>query len=572
VILMPIRHFGAVSREGVRHLFQFGAMGAWPDGQLVALFVSDREGGEAAFRVLLHRHGPMVMGVCHRVLGDAHAAEDAFQATFLVLVRKAGTLRDRDLLANWLYGVAHRVARKAKAAASRRRDVERDAAGQRTAAGGDPDQAELRAVIDEEIRRLPDRYREPLVLCYLEGLHHHEVARRLNCPVGTVESRLSRARERLRSRLARRGLAPTSAVLVALLAPESDSAALPPPFEAALRAAVRLRAGQGGAGVAAALASATQGLRRGPWTRAGVRVATLLACTGAVAAGFGPFQAAVTPAPRPPAPPPVQSPRETRAEAPPPPADSPSPVVQDKAEEVGPRETPLAVAHPLARITVDGRLDDWPKDLPRYRIGNRLVSASNYDRGKKGTDLDPDAYFSVGYDPAAGLIYIAVVVRDEDLVVNPSDPWHTDAVEVYVDGARSGRVIPEPSGDWRTHLDASTMPVLQYAAVPGPVPAFGDPRGANPSLVYGRVEDTATKMRSRREGDVTTYEWAVQAFDRYPDRPTRLAAGKRLGFDVAVVDKDPGRPAPAWFCWGPLPRVFKGVDPRTLGELELDGP
>src|SRR5215470_15929095 len=124
---MRIRYTEA-ALESVHTLFQFGAMGAWTDGRLVAQFCSGRDGSDEAFRVLIHRHGPMVLGVCHRVLGDAHSAEDAFQATFLVLVKKAGSLRDSDLLANWLYGVAHRVASKTKAESARRKVVERSAA------------------------------------------------------------------------------------------------------------------------------------------------------------------------------------------------------------------------------------------------------------------------------------------------------------------------------------------------------------------------------------------------------------------------------------------------------------
>src|SRR5262249_28648662 len=149
--------------------------------------------------------------------------------------------------------------------------------------------------------------------------------------------------------------------------------------------------------------------------------------------------------------------------------------------------------------------------------------------------------FMVGYDPSAGLIYLAVVVRDNETVVAPTNVRGTDAVEVYIDGSFSGRTIPEPAGNWRDTLDATTMPVLQYAAVPGPGPVYGDPSGANPALVYGRIKRTATKMKFQRTGALTTYEWAVQAFDRYPDRPSQLYPGKRLGFDVAVVDKDNNR-------------------------------
>src|SRR5262245_34656997 len=189
--------------EGIYTLYEWGAIGNWTDSQLVAQFLAGQEGSEAAFRVLIHRHGPMVMGICRRVLGDEHAAEDAFQASFLVLLQKAGTLRNRQLLANWLHGVALRVATKEKVKAARRRVVERRAAEPPRGESGELERSELRAVIDEEIRRLPERYRTPLVLYYLEGLHLDVVAGRLGCPVGTVQSRLSRARDRLESRLAR---------------------------------------------------------------------------------------------------------------------------------------------------------------------------------------------------------------------------------------------------------------------------------------------------------------------------------------------------------------------------------
>src|SRR4051812_16809252 len=233
---MPLRLKPTTARD-LQALFRDGSMGSCTDGQLMAQSLGDGDSREAAFRALVVRHGPMVLGVCRRILDDPHAAEDAFQTTFLVLVKKAGTLRNRDLLTNWLYGVANRVARKSKVETARRRAVESCAPG--TAWWeGDHDRAELAAVIDEEISRLPERFRVPLVLCHLEGMRHHEVARRLGCPVGTVESRLSRAREQLRSRLARRGLAPTGGGLAAALMPSEGSAA---PFllvESTVRAAV----------------------------------------------------------------------------------------------------------------------------------------------------------------------------------------------------------------------------------------------------------------------------------------------------------------------------------------------
>jgi RNA polymerase sigma factor (sigma-70 family) len=178
----------AAAMEGISTLLQWGAMGNWTDSQLIAQFLSGQEGSESAFRVLIHRHGPMVLGVCRRVLSDEHAAEDAFQSTFLVFVKKAGGLRDGKLLTNWLYGVALRVAKKERVKAARRRCVERQAAERVIEPDGARGDAEVLSVIDEEIRRLPERFRVPLVLCHLEGLQHDEVASRLGCPVGTIEN------------------------------------------------------------------------------------------------------------------------------------------------------------------------------------------------------------------------------------------------------------------------------------------------------------------------------------------------------------------------------------------------
>ena len=202
---------------GMQTLFDHGATGSWTDDRLITELRRGQEGREVALRVLIDRYGPMVMGVCRRILGDEHAAEDAFQATFLVLLKRAGTLRERHLLSNWLHGVARRVATKEKVKAARRRLVERRAVGRSGGQSNDLEAAELRTVIDEEIRRLPERYRVPLILYYMEGLHLDAVASRLGCPTGTIQSRLSRARDKLQSRLDRRGLAPTASALGACL-------------------------------------------------------------------------------------------------------------------------------------------------------------------------------------------------------------------------------------------------------------------------------------------------------------------------------------------------------------------
>src|SRR5205823_3540528 len=156
-----------------------------------------RRRDEAAFAALVRRHGPMVLGVCRRVLRDAHDAEDAFQATFLLLARKAAALRQPDRLGPWLHGVAHRTALKAKAAGVRRRQRERPLDDLPAAGGGDDLLwRDLRPVLDDAIGRLPAKYRVPVVLCYLEGRTNAEAARALGCPTGTVATRLARARQR----------------------------------------------------------------------------------------------------------------------------------------------------------------------------------------------------------------------------------------------------------------------------------------------------------------------------------------------------------------------------------------
>jgi RNA polymerase sigma factor (sigma-70 family) len=180
---------------------------------------------EVAFEALVARHGPMVLGVCRRMLDNRTDVDDAFQATFLVLVRRARHLGPRDAIGPWLHGVATRVALRARCEAARRRRLQPITADF-AAVNDDRSTAtrEIGEAIDDELARLPSKYRHPIVLCYLEGQTHEEAARQLNWPIGTVKGRLSRARTILQSRLVRRGLAPTVAVLSAVLAPESSAA------------------------------------------------------------------------------------------------------------------------------------------------------------------------------------------------------------------------------------------------------------------------------------------------------------------------------------------------------------
>ncbi len=176
------------------------------DVQLLSRFFRDKE--DAAFSLLVERHGPLVLGVCRRVLRDANDAEDAFQATFLCLVRKGANLREPARLSSWLYGVAQRTACKLRSKAAFRTKSERQA-GQMQAKSDQSDLTleELQAVLDEEIKRLPEKYALPIVLCYFEGKTNAQAAAQLGWPEGSISRRLSRARQLLRSRIARRGMA-----------------------------------------------------------------------------------------------------------------------------------------------------------------------------------------------------------------------------------------------------------------------------------------------------------------------------------------------------------------------------
>ena len=217
------------------------------DGQLLGQFVARRD--EAAFATLVRRHGSMVFGVCRRLLGHAQDAEDAFQATFLVLARKASRLKDREAVGSWLYGVAYRASLGARASGLRRKAKE-----QQVETMPHPivvpaeDQSELLAVLDRELSRLPEKYRLPVVLCELEGRSRKEAARQLGLPEGTLSSRLATARKTLAKRMAAHGPAVTGASLTALFASEAGAAVVPGPLVAST---VRAASGVVSAGVVA---------------------------------------------------------------------------------------------------------------------------------------------------------------------------------------------------------------------------------------------------------------------------------------------------------------------------------
>jgi RNA polymerase sigma factor (sigma-70 family) len=215
--------------EVLQHLRGAGPLRAesgLTDGQLLEYFLE--RGDEAALGALVRRHGPMVWGVCCRILSNHQDAEDAFQATFLVLVRKAASIVPREMVANWLYGVARQTARKARDTAARRKQRERQVTEMPEPVVTEQESwRDLRPLLDEELSHLPDKYRVTIVLCDLEGKSRKEAARQLGLPEGTVCGRLARARRRLAKRLARHGLVLSGVSLGAVLSEHAASASVP---------------------------------------------------------------------------------------------------------------------------------------------------------------------------------------------------------------------------------------------------------------------------------------------------------------------------------------------------------
>jgi RNA polymerase sigma factor (sigma-70 family) len=259
---------------------------ALPDAQLLERFLTLRD--EAAFELLIWRHGAMVLGVCQRILRREQDVEDAFQATFLTLVKKASSLNKRQAVGSWLYKVAYRIACSAQRQATKKAWRERPLLHSPAAESSlELVWRDLRTVLDEEVNRLPEKYRAPFLLCYLEGKTNDEAARHLGCPKGTVLSRLSRARERLRSRLLRRGVTLSAGLFTAVLTEKAAAATVPAAYlDSTLKAALSVAAGPlATACLSTPVVALTQGAIRAMfWSELKFAAATLLVLG---AAGMG---------------------------------------------------------------------------------------------------------------------------------------------------------------------------------------------------------------------------------------------------------------------------------------------
>jgi RNA polymerase sigma factor (sigma-70 family) len=338
--------------QQLRRLFGGPPADDQSDGRLLERFQRERD--EAAFTALVQRHGPLVLGVCRRVLRQEQDAEDAFQATFLVLARKAGSVRRAEALGAWLYEVAYRIALKARARAARQRTHERQAADMPgTDQGREEFRRELRGMLDEELHHLPERYRRLLVLCDLQGRTHQEAAREVGVPPGSLSRHLGRARELLRERLLRRGITLSAALLAAALLEEGRapvSAALVVPT---VRAALAFTAGRAAAGsVPTSVATLAEGALHAMFlSRLRIALVVLLMTGLALTAGGVALSRA-------PVPPPREAPSEARHDS-------------ERLDRFG---DPLP-GGALARMgTVRFRLGGWGVSVAFTADGRRLLS------------------------------------------------------------------------------------------------------------------------------------------------------------------------------------------------------
>jgi RNA polymerase sigma factor (sigma-70 family) len=402
-----------------------GALGL-SDAQLLRRFVASRD--EGAFAALVRRHGGMVLGVCRRVLRHQQDAEDAFQATFLVLAARAGSIRRAASLGSWLHGVALRLARKARAAAARRPVCLPELEDRPAPAGADAWLwGEVRHVLDEEVGRLPEHYRGPFVLCHVEGRSNEAAAHALGCPVGTVASRLARARAYLARRLTRRGVGLPAGALVA---------ALPPGLaRATARMGLLWATGQATGAGASVLALALKGAKPMLAGKTKVVLAFVLAVglVGGGAAALGGRSEVA----------------EQAGAAPPPPQkadDRERPVAREKDVARPPEKAPPAVAPPKEDET---RLDVIFREWARARAAEKTVRS-------RFTQVTTDRLFG-----AKTVRTGQVLVRRPDLLridwTAKEGPTETllvtpRALHHYNYATRTERVFPRPErprqADW----------------------------------------------------------------------------------------------------------------------------
>jgi RNA polymerase sigma factor (sigma-70 family) len=393
------RKTGATLGQTLRALFPADG-GHLTDDELLARFVAARD--ERAFTALVRRHGPMVLGVCRRVLGHAQDAEDAFQATFLVLARKAASAVPHGAVGNWLYGVAYRTALAARSMNARRRRRERplDNVSHPQTAPQEP-RSDVLAALDRELARLPDKYRQVVILCELEGRTRKEVARQLGLPEGTLSWRLAAARKMLARRLARYGPEVAGATLAAVLA-EGAAARVPPPL---VGATVRAAAGA----IPAPVAALTQEVLKAMLVTRLKKGMAVLFLLGLLALTCGAL---------------AQAPADRKSETP---AD----------ERAGEDDPPEWRDDPLYRVS-GALVSWWPADGHAFDLVGSLhgkaVSPVGFDKGCRGRAFSfaPAKEWAVPLPPPGGLLRDPPEAATGDVAVPTSELTDTFTMALWV--------------------------------------------------------------------------------------------------------------------------------------------
>jgi RNA polymerase sigma factor (sigma-70 family) len=480
----------------LRALFADGTATGLSDRELLERYAAKRAesaeaatAAEAAFTALVDRHGAMVWGVCRRVLGDVHLTEDAFQATFLVLIRKAGSVRVDGSLGRWLYGIARRVALRARTQAGRRDprigQVEPPSLDDPV---GEVELLDLRSTVGEELDRLPAKYRCPIELCHLQGMTYEQAARQLNWPVATIKSRLTQGRLRLRSRLVRRGLAP-SAVAAAMATGLTGDAQAAAPLSL-VQSTARAAATHGAGGFPAGVTDLTEGvLKMMIWHKL-----RLIAAGAVVALGL------------------------TARALPQQPAPGGAPATRPPQTAVHPAEKPNETRSGDRR---------WVRSLPSGAI-IEVIGVSPYPTGPKtwwrpdGTPLDraPCDPLEPGIS-GDNAVLMVVVARLARLPDGASQEWSINEAKGahWARAMRDGKFIPDvyamtvlmpvEAGTCTVHFKVAAGPwdpIVKWGKNPG---AVGNKNG--PSYIFGIPIAT-------RNGTALSVTHNIQ------DKPVRLVA------------------------------------------------
>ena len=531
----------------LRHLHRLlGAQGLeeLSDGQLLERFTARQD--EAAFAVLVRRHGPLVLGVCRRLLrgGDA---DDAFQATFVVLFRRARSLERRGSLAGWLYTVAYHVALRARADAARRRLRERQVPDMpRTENSTEEVWRDLQPVLDDELNRLPEKYRDPVLLCYVQGKTNDEAARLLRLPAGTVKSRLSRARDLLKGRLTRRGITLATGALAVVLA-EKASAAVPPRLcDAAIQTTVLLAAGQAAA-AAPAVALAEGVLKAMFATRLKIATAVLLAAVTAVGIGVGlaarPVQAQRQDEPQAQAEPPAAGTKDQPGKD----GEAPAPAEEKKEIAVTGRildaaGKPVAGAEVAVAIREVLRFSSWEGEvIDRTEVVARTTSDADGRYRLTTRQLPPVTQRSVrvlARAPAQGIAWAKV----------DADATRAEAeVRLLPEGRIAGRAVDlqgDPVTGLKIHANRLTKKGTGGDTLPLP-----DDEATVTTDEQGRFafHGLGRNLRVRLEIDDLRYapkeEW-VDTDDREKAEKLLLALPPGQVVEGRVVCEDTGKPLP----------------------------